>query len=83
LGRYNHINPEKPSKYAHVTDPVLSYHIALLSSLWVSRTGSASDWCALQEVLYKCLDTIQYNTLGEEKMLTEILKVHYTNFMNE
>ena len=25
----------------------------LLSSLWVSRTGSASDWCALQEVLYK------------------------------
>src|SRR6218665_2072486 len=35
----------------------------LLSSLWVSRTGSASDWCALQEVLYKCIDTIQYNTL--------------------
>src|SRR6218665_1126847 len=36
---------------------------SLLSSLWVSRTGSASDWCALQEVLYKCIDTIQYNTL--------------------
>src|SRR6218665_575984 len=33
----------------------------LLSSLWVSRTGSASDWCALQEALYKCIDTIQYN----------------------
>src|SRR6218665_461103 len=32
-----------------------------LSSLWVSRTGSASDWCALQEALYKCIDTIQYN----------------------
>src|SRR6218665_1737054 len=32
----------------------------LLSSLWVSRTGSASDWCALQEALYKCIDTIQY-----------------------
>jgi len=31
----------------------------LLSSLWVSRTGIASDWCALQE----CIDTIQYNTL--------------------
>src|SRR6218665_874828 len=37
----------------------------LLSSLWVSRTGSASDWCALQEALYKCkiqYNTIQYNT---------------------
>src|SRR6218665_2534273 len=34
----------------------------LLSSLWVSRTGSASDWCALQEALYKFIDTIQYNT---------------------
>src|SRR6218665_3312008 len=33
----------------------------LLSSLWVSHTGSASDWCALQEALYKCIDTIQYN----------------------
>ena len=33
----------------------------LLSSLWVSRTGSASDWCALQEALYKCIDTIQYS----------------------
>src|SRR6218665_342602 len=36
----------------------------LLSSLWVSCTGSASDWCALQEQLYKCTDTIQYNTSG-------------------
>ena len=35
--------------------------INLLSSLWVSCTGSASDWCALQEALYKCIDTIQYN----------------------
>src|SRR6218665_3871838 len=34
----------------------------LLSSLWVSRTGSASDWCELQEALHKCIDTIQYNT---------------------
>ena len=34
----------------------------LLSSLWLSRTGSASDWCALQEALYNCIDTIQYNT---------------------
>src|SRR6218665_2255593 len=35
----------------------------LLSSLWASRTGSASDWIALQEALYKCIDTIQYNTI--------------------
>src|SRR6218665_1605929 len=37
----------------------------LLSSLWVSRTESASDWCALPEALYKCIyihDTIQFNT---------------------
>src|SRR6218665_2241002 len=34
----------------------------LLSSLWVYRTGSASDWCALQEALYKRIDTIQYNS---------------------
>src|SRR6218665_237923 len=33
----------------------------LLSSLWVSRTGSTSNWCALQEALYKSIDTIQYN----------------------
>src|SRR6218665_2273470 len=34
----------------------------LLSSLSLSRTGSASDWCSLQETLYKCIDTIQYNS---------------------
>ena len=32
-------------------------------SLWVSRTGSTSYWCDLQEVLYKCIDTIQYDTM--------------------
>jgi len=36
---------------------------ACISSLWVSRTGSNSDWCALQEALYKCIDTIQYNRM--------------------
>src|SRR6218665_1657563 len=36
---------------------------SLLSTLWVSRTGSASDWCALQEALYKYIDTMQYNTI--------------------
>jgi len=42
----------------------------LLSSLWVSRTGSASDWCSLQEALYKCIDTIQSNhcTVTAEKL---------------
>src|SRR6218665_1317404 len=33
------------------------------SSLWVSRTGSVSDWCALQGSLYKCMSTIQNITL--------------------
>src|SRR6218665_1225167 len=37
--------------------------LRLLSSLWVSLTGKASDFCALQEALYKCIDTIQYNTI--------------------
>src|SRR6218665_4000733 len=35
--------------------------VTTVSSLWVSRTGSASDWCAQQEPLYKCIDTIQNN----------------------
>ena len=46
-----------------------SHSLHIFSSIWVSRTGSASDWCALQEALYKCIDTIQYNTL--------LLKVPY------
>jgi len=29
----------------------------------LSHHGNASDWCALQEALYKCIDTIQYNTI--------------------
>src|SRR6218665_227547 len=35
----------------------------LLSSLWVSCTGSASDWCAQQEALDKGIDTIKHNTI--------------------
>src|SRR6218665_2335656 len=47
-------------------EPSASFLLSkLLSSLWVSRTGSASDWCALQEALYKCIDTIQYNTISK------------------
>ena len=46
-------------------DPRCSYGeiqtMSYIPNLWVSRTGSASDWCALQEALYKCIDTIQYN----------------------
>ena len=52
----------------------------LLSSLWVSRTGSSSDWCALQEALYKCIDTIQYkgymrktDSHSSEVQLSELL----------
>src|SRR6218665_3691451 len=38
-------------------------YLGLLSSLWVPRTRSAFDWCALQEALYKCIyiyNKIQY-----------------------
>ena len=42
-------------------EPSASFH-SLKTALWVSRTESTSDWCALQEELYKCIDTIQYNT---------------------
>ena len=38
----------------------------LLSSPWVSCTGSASDWCAKQEALYKSIDTIQYMILQQD-----------------
>ena len=41
-------------------------------SLWVSRTGTASDWCALQEVLYKCIDTIQYNITNQAIISTSL-----------
>src|SRR6218665_3966619 len=45
-------------------EPSASFVLSrLLSSVWVSCTGSASDWCALQEALYKCIDTIQYNDI--------------------
>src|SRR6218665_1557507 len=45
-----------------------------LSSLWVSRTGSASDWCALQEALYKCIDTIQYHAAA---MGMKCCRIHF------
>ena len=35
----------------------------LFSSLWVSPTGSTSDWCALRKALYKCRNAIQYRKL--------------------
>src|SRR6218665_2175647 len=41
--------------------PFRSLNTTLSLSLWVSRTGSTSDWCALQEALYNRIDTIQYN----------------------
>src|SRR6218665_557294 len=44
--------------------------LLMLSALWVSRTGSASDWFALQEALYKCIDKIKYNTIHDSSQLT-------------
>jgi len=45
------------------------YYVVLYSiNTLVSRTGRAFDWCALQEALYKCIDTIQiiqYNTMAD------------------
>jgi len=35
----------------------------LLSSLWVSRTGRSSYWCAPQEALHKCIDAIHMHTV--------------------
>jgi len=39
-----------------------SQDCCLLSGSLASHTGSASDWCSLQEALYKCIDTMQCNT---------------------
>src|SRR6218665_549707 len=53
---------------------------ALFSSLWVSRTGSASDFCALQEALYKCIGTIQYNsTLDYSSFLEGVPLIMWPN----
>jgi len=41
--------------YWQVTQMPLFILLRLLSPLWVFRKGSASDWCALQEVLDKCI----------------------------
>jgi len=49
----------KPKRYV----VCLICFLRLLSSLWVSSTASASDWCARQEALYKYIDTIQYDTV--------------------
>ena len=43
--------------------------IFLHNFYWVSCTGSASDWCALQEARYKCID-LQYNTIQFYDFLT-------------
>src|SRR6218665_1937519 len=59
LSLWNQVLPSMRSTLL-TGEPSASFLSRLLSSLWVSRTGSASDWCALQEALYKCIDTIQY-----------------------
>jgi len=57
----------------------------MLSSLWVSRTGSAPYWCALQEALYKCIDTIHTNYKWSDGATPEsrpivVLLLHLKNF---
>src|SRR6218665_3594752 len=47
---------QNDSGYTKVPFFVLS-RLLEISSLLVSRTGSASDWCALREALYKSIDT--------------------------
>src|SRR6218665_367887 len=37
--------------------------IIIISNYHAHTDTSASDWCALQEALYKCIDAIQYNTI--------------------
>jgi len=42
------------------------------------RTGSASDWCTLQEALYKCIDTIQYNkSLNKPIFSKDLVPSHF------
>ena len=48
----------------------------LLSSVWVSRIGSASDWCALQEALYKSIDIMQYNYFQSRRFIEHPLKLN-------
>jgi len=45
----------------------------IFSFLWVSHTRSASDWCALQEALYKW---IQYNTINVPSKLCAYACAH-------
>src|SRR6218665_2401356 len=52
-----------------------------LFSPWVSRTRSASDWCALQETLYKCIDTIQYKETVYLVVLTYRPKVVFSCYL--
>jgi len=40
---------------------VYSFQFHWCNVMWCNRIFIASDWCALQEALYKCIDTIQYN----------------------
>jgi len=60
---WNQLHPS--TRFTLLTgEPGASFRsLRLLSSLLISRTGSASDWCALQEAQYKSIDTIQYNTV--------------------
>ena len=45
-----------------------------LFSLGLSHWRSASDWCALQEALYKCIDTIEYNTIKSSTLSNDLFQ---------
>jgi len=80
INQYSFNNTKIIRPYAYVF--IQAYMVCiytLLSSLWISRTGSASDWCSLQEALYKCIDSIIYNTYVD---LCIIIRYVYTVLYN-
>jgi len=47
-----------------------------LFPLQVSRTEGASDWCAQQEALYKCTDTIEYGAKHASHNFIDFLQLN-------
>src|SRR6218665_2682883 len=56
-GHYHYVEARLECKTPHSCSNVFPSHASI--------PCSTSDWCALQEVLYKCIDTIQYNPLPQ------------------
>jgi len=56
-----HWNQLRASKWFFVLSGKPPFVLSrLLSFLSISRTGCASDWCAQQEAVYKCIYAMQY-----------------------